>query len=124
MTKGKNQDVVVEDQTDHPQGKDNYALNPVADMNKNTTMVYPQVRAISHDQVLSLLDPLELPEGAEVCLNVQFNPSDLTNETRLARFVYPTRLVPAKKLDNLTSLVAVGGDALTDSEALYDANWP
>jgi len=34
--------------------------------------------------------------------------------------VYATRLVPAKRLDDLTDLVAVGGDALADSEALYD----
>jgi hypothetical protein len=33
---------------------------------------------------------------------------------------YPTRLVPAKKLDDLTDLMAIGGDGLADSEALYD----
>ena len=37
--------------------------------------------------------------------------------------VYPTRLVPAAQLDNLTGLVPVGGDALADSEALYDPDW-
>lgn len=37
-----------------------------------------------------------------------------------ADLVYPTRLVAAEKLDRLTGLAAVGGDALADSEALYD----
>jgi hypothetical protein len=41
-------------------------------------------------------------------------------EDKPAGFVYPTRLVPAEKLDSLTGLISVGGDALADSEALYD----
>ena len=40
-----------------------------------------------------------------------------------AGLVHPTRLVPAEWLDKLTGLVAVGGDALADSEALYDPDW-
>jgi hypothetical protein len=32
-------------------------------------------------------------------------------------------LVLAKKLDDLTGLVAVGGDALADSEALHAPVW-
>ena len=86
------------------------------------TKVYPQVRAIHDDGVLKLLDPLELPEGAQVRLYVQFTPPDLTDETSTIGLVYPTRLVSAERLDNLTGLVEVGGDALADSEALYDSN--
>ena len=37
--------------------------------------------------------------------------------------IHPTRLVPAERLDKLTGLVAIGGDALADSEALYDPDW-
>ena len=77
-------------------------------------MVYPQVRAIYRDGILSLLDPLDLPEGAQVSLQIYFTPSDSTNNT--PKFVYPTRSVPAEKLDNLISLTAIGGDALADSE--------
>jgi len=88
-----------------------------------TTKVYPQVRAIHHDGVLRLLDPLELPEGAQVRLFVQFVPPDLTDETSTIGLVYPTRLMSAERLDNLTGLVEVGGDALADSEALYDPDW-
>jgi len=91
--------------------------------NMGTTKVYPQVRAVHHDGVLKLLDPLELPEGAQVRLFVQFVPPDLTDETSTIGLVYPTWLVSAERLDNLTSLVEVGGDALAESEALYDPDW-
>jgi len=50
-------------------------------------------------------------------------PPDLTDETSTIGLVYPTRLVSAERLDNLTGLVEVGGDALADSEALYDPDW-
>ena len=79
-----------------------------------------RVRAIHRDGVLKLLTPLELPEGAQVSVIVLETLADETNEPRAAELTYPTRLVPAKKLDDLTNLVAVGGDALPDSEALYD----
>lgn len=81
-----------------------------------TTKVYPQVRAVHHDGVLKLLDPLELPEGAQVRVLVQFVLPEATD----VELVYPTRLVSAEKLDHLTGLVELGGDALADSEALYD----
>lgn len=81
-----------------------------------TTKVYPQVRAVHHDGVLKLLDPLELPEGAQVRLLVQSVLPEATD----VELVYPTRLVSAEKLDDLTGLVELGGDALADSEALYD----
>lgn len=72
------------------------------------------VHAIHHDGVLRLLTPLELPEGAHVSVIVF---PTLLDQVKLA---YPTQLVPAKKLDDLSDLVAIGGDALADSEALYD----
>jgi hypothetical protein len=37
---------------------------------------------------------------------------------------YPTRFVSAERLDALTGVVNIGGDALADSEALYDADQP
>lgn len=75
------------------------------------------VHAIHHEGVLKLLTPLKLPEGAQVSVIVFSTALDQTQAPELAR---QTRLMPAKKLDNLTSLVAIGGDALVDSEALYD----
>ena len=80
------------------------------------TKVYPQVRAIHRDGALKLLDPLKLPEGAQVRLLVRFVLPDETD----VELVYPTRLVPAERLNSLTGLVELGGDALADSEALYD----
>ena len=72
------------------------------------------VHAIHRDGVLKLLTPLELPEGAQVSVIVFPTPLDQIE------LVHPTRLMPAEKLDRLTDLLAVGGDALADSEALYD----
>lgn len=69
------------------------------------------VRAVHRHGVLELLDLIELPEGARVKLLVLEEDADL---------VHPTHVVPAERLDKLTGLVAVGGDALADSEALYD----
>ena len=37
-------------------------------------------------------------------------------------FLYPTRPQPSESLARLIGLVAVGGDALAESEALYDAD--
>ena|SRR2546426_6651025 len=37
--------------------------------------------------------------------------------------LYPTRPQPPERLARLIGLVAIGGDALADSEALYDADW-
>jgi PHD/YefM family antitoxin component YafN of YafNO toxin-antitoxin module len=41
------------------------------------------------------------------------------DDSQPADLVYPTRSVPAERLDKLTGLVEMGGDALADSEALY-----
>lgn len=87
-----------------------------------STKVYPEVRAVHHYGVLRLLDALELPEGAEVWLSIESILPDAT-DILAPELVYPTRLVPAHKLDALTGLMEVGGDALADSEALYDPDW-
>ncbi len=79
-----------------------------------------RVRAIHQDGMLKLLTPLELPEGAHVSVIVLETPTAEANHPHAVELAYPTRLVPAEKLDDLTDLVAVGGDALADSEALYD----
>ena len=81
------------------------------------TKTYTQVRAVHHNGVLKLLDALDLPEGAQVRLSIQsVLPSG-------ADLVYPTRLVSANRLDALTGLLEAGGDALRESEALYDLDW-
>jgi hypothetical protein len=75
------------------------------------------VRAVHHDGTLRLLDPIALPEGAQVSLLIQSISPAVSG-----KLTFPTRLVSADKLDRLTALVEAGGDALADSEALYDAD--
>jgi hypothetical protein len=87
------------------------------------TKTYPDVHAVHHAGVLELLDALELPEGAQVRLSIRSVTSGTDNGVPDTRLVYPTRLVPADRLDKLTDLLEVGGDALVDSEALYDPDW-
>jgi predicted DNA-binding antitoxin AbrB/MazE fold protein len=78
------------------------------------------VRAVHRDGVLELLTPLQLPEGARVSVIVLETPSNEADRPQAVELAYPTRLVPADRLDKLTNLVEIGGDALADSEALYD----
>ena len=77
-------------------------------------------RAIHRDGVLELLTPLELPDGAQVHVIVLEKPSNGGDQPQKVELAYPTRLVSADRLDSLTDLVEIGGDALADSEALYD----
>jgi predicted DNA-binding antitoxin AbrB/MazE fold protein len=85
------------------------------------------VKAIYRDGRLQLLEPIDLPEGAEVWVELQVGPQPVAEATRRWESVergpvYPTRDQPPETLARLIGLVAVGGDALADSEALYDAD--
>jgi predicted DNA-binding antitoxin AbrB/MazE fold protein len=88
-----------------------------------TTKTYPEVRAVHYGGMLRLLDVLELPEGAQVRLSIESVVLEATEKLSGVDLMFPTRLVPAERLDALTALVDVGGDALSDSEALYDPDW-
>ncbi|MBN1139288.1 MAG: antitoxin family protein [Anaerolineae bacterium] len=79
---------------------------------------FVQARAVYQQGVLKLLDALQLPEGTRVRVTIQAVSSDAPP----GKLTFPTRLVPAQALDRFTALVALGGDALADSEALYDAD--
>jgi len=79
------------------------------------------VRAVYRAGVLQLLEPLALPEGAEVRVYVE--PSSRPRRSaRQVAGVYPNNPQPASSLRALEGIAAVGGDALSDSEALYDSN--
>lgn len=86
-----------------------------------------RVKAIYREGMLQLLEPVDLPEGTEVWIEFQVTPQP--KETAPPRrpiqsgLTYPTRPQPPETLTRLIGLVAVGGDALADSEALYDADW-
>ncbi len=80
-----------------------------------------QVKAVYRDGMLVLQDPLDLPNGAQVQLDVQLVSA--AADSPVAAGVHPTRFVPARRLDALVGVVSIGGDALADSEALYDPDW-
>ncbi len=76
------------------------------------------VRAIYHEGMLQLLEPVDLPEGAELQITL---PVVTTRETPTSGPVYPTRPSTPDVLSQLCGLIAVGGDALMDYEVLDDA---
>ena len=82
---------------------------------------FPDLPARYSKGTLKLQTPLKLPEGAEVRVTVM----PLEQKKRKAhkrKYLYPTRTVPWVSLKRLTGIVSLGGDALADSEALYDGD--
>jgi len=87
-----------------------------------------RVKAIYQNGMLQLLEPLALPEGMEVWVELLFRPQSAVEPgpfwpARQPEPSYPIRPQPPETLARLIGLLAVGGDALADSEALYDADW-
>ena len=81
------------------------------------------VRAIHRGGTLELVEPVDLPEGAEVWVMLQSPAANLPALQKPDRpTYYPTRPQPPETLGRLLSLIAVGGDALADSEALHDTD--
>jgi hypothetical protein len=81
------------------------------------------VRARYSKGTLKLRSPLKLPEGAEVRVSVM--PVEAKPQPRKPRkraYLYPTRTVPWGELLRFSGIVSLGGDALADSEALYDGD--
>jgi predicted DNA-binding antitoxin AbrB/MazE fold protein len=83
-------------------------------------LAYPTLQAVYRNGTLELLEPLRLPEGAEVKLilleSVYVPQGSVETQPRRQAVT-----VPAGAFHRLTGLVSVGGDALAESEALYDA---
>jgi hypothetical protein len=79
--------------------------------------IYANVRAVYHEGVLTILDPLPLPDGAQVQLDIHIQDD---TPARRERGRYPTILVPAAALAPLIESIEMGGDALADSEGIYD----
>jgi hypothetical protein len=83
-----------------------------------------RVKAIYHRGTLQLLDTVALPEGVEVWVELHVRPQPAAETPPPQRGpLYPVCPQPPETLAGLIGLVAVGGDALADSEALYDADW-
>lgn len=82
--------------------------------------VYLNRRARYSKGTLKLHAPLKLPEGAEVRVTV--TPLEAARKPRSARPKYksPTRTISWDALKAISGIVSLGGDAVVDSEALYD----
>jgi predicted DNA-binding antitoxin AbrB/MazE fold protein len=85
--------------------------------------VYPTVRARYTKGILKLRKPLKLAEGTEVQVTVTpVETAPTPRRKAKPRFTTPTRALPPGTLAELDGLVSLGGDALADSEALYDGD--
>ena len=75
------------------------------------------VRAIYHAGTLQLLEPVDLPDGVELQVTL---PAVSAREIPSVEPAFPTRPGDPDVLRQLCGLIAVGGDALVDSEVLDD----
>jgi predicted DNA-binding antitoxin AbrB/MazE fold protein len=80
-----------------------------------------RVPAVYEKGVLRLLEPLDLPEHTK--LTVKVSKTREWAGTSRPRAQYPTQPQPLSSLKPLIGSVPAGGDALKDSEALYDEDW-
>jgi hypothetical protein len=69
---------------------------------------------------LKLRKRLDLPEGAEVRVTVSTKAASSSRRRPERKYLYPTRVVSWDRLDRLTGIASLGGDAVADSEALTD----
>jgi predicted DNA-binding antitoxin AbrB/MazE fold protein len=82
-----------------------------------------RVPAIYAKGVLRLLQPLDLPEHTELTVIVSVPKDGEHAASAQPRFQQPTRSQPLSQLEPLIGKMPAGGDALKDTEVLYDADW-
>lgn len=75
---------------------------------------YARVRAIYHDGVLTVIDPLSLPEGSQVQVDIHLQDETTAQKESASS----SRFVPAETLSGLIGLISLGGDALEDIDSL------
>ncbi|MCP4358957.1 MAG: antitoxin family protein [Chloroflexi bacterium] len=85
------------------------------------TKILKEVRAVYESGRLSLAEPLDVPEGTVVQVIIKPAPEKKQEISEASSL--KIRTLPASSLDALIGIVSLGGDALKDSEALYDPNW-
>lgn len=86
-----------------------------------TVASYPNLRARYSKGALKLSRRLQLPDGAEVRVSVTpMRPGTKRGKPARRRYAYPSRPLSPRQLGRLTGAVALGGDALADSESLYN----
>jgi predicted DNA-binding antitoxin AbrB/MazE fold protein len=82
-----------------------------------------RVPVIYENGVLRLLEPLDLPEHTKLTVTVSLAGAGKRTDAGQPRFRQPTRSRPLSQLGPLIGKMPAGGDALKDTEALYDADW-
>ena len=82
-----------------------------------------QVPAVCEKGVLRLLEPLDLPEHTELTVTLAMPNAPEKTVSAGLHVRYPTRSQPLSLLDPSIGTMSAGGDALKDTEALYDQNW-
>ncbi len=75
------------------------------------------IKAVYRAGRLELLEPVDLPEGSEVWVELRG-----INAFPKSRLTFPTRSQRSETLSQLVGVIHLGGDALADSEALYNAD--
>ena len=81
---------------------------------------YPNLPARYSKGTLKLRRRLRLPEGAEVRVSVTLETQRKPRKSTKHAYLHPNRALPPQRLAQMTVLASLGGDALADSEALYD----
>ena len=94
----------------------------IQDSGKDVKMNY-RVPVIYEKGVLRLLEPLDVPEHTRLTVTVSVPKAGEHAASAQPRFRQPTRSRPLSQLEPLVGKMPAGGDALKDTEALYDADW-
>ena len=81
---------------------------------------YPNLPARYSKGTLKLRRRLRLPDGTEVRVTVVPISAIRVRKSSQRRYLYPNRTLSWAKLRELSGSASLGGDALADSEALYD----
>jgi predicted DNA-binding antitoxin AbrB/MazE fold protein len=82
--------------------------------------VYPNLPARYSKGTLKLRRRLRLPDGAEVRVSVTLASPNRTRRSAKRAYVHPNRSFPLSSLAHVAGIASLGGDALADTEALYD----
>jgi hypothetical protein len=80
---------------------------------------YPNLPARYSKGTIKLRRRLRIPDGTEVRVTVVPVAAVRVRKSG-RRYLYPNRTLPWASLRELSGIVSLGGDALADSEALYD----
>lgn len=81
-----------------------------------------RVPVIYEKGVLRLLEPLDLPEHTKLTVTVSIPETREQVAPAQSRIHQPTRSQPLSQLEPLIGRMPAGGNALRDTEALYDAD--